>query len=162
MKIQFEYLAKLDEQMVDKLSDFESDHFKWSWSKKVWKELAGSSRNIVCLWQESLENNKKEIISLCVFELSSPDFCHLYKIVVDEKFRRRKLALALFKQMCHVASVELGFSKPHIYLEVEENNDGAIGFYQKMGLKQIHIKKRFYQNGNSAVIMHGVQDCDKP
>lgn len=155
-------LSDIEDSFREKLAKFEAQHFKWAWPTKTWSELARSSRNIICLWRHANEEDPTKITSMAVFELSPPDHCHLYKIIVDMDYRRKKIAWSIFHKMGLVAANSLGTSEPVIYLEVEEENDGAINFYRKLGLEQIHLKKKFYQNGSAAVIMQGVHVCDKP
>ncbi len=144
-------LSKLNEDEITALAIFERQIFDWPWTLDTWYSMANSSRQI---FVGQLKEGDR-IVGSSVYELTSPDFCHLYKIVVDPSQRRKGYGYNLFKDMTQQAADTLG-SIYDIYLEVEETNRGAIALYTALGLKETFRKPKFYQNGRTAVIMQ----CD--
>ncbi|WP_412470555.1 GNAT family N-acetyltransferase [Halobacteriovorax sp. RT-2-4] len=150
-EFKIDLISNIDEEILSNLCDFEAAFFKWPWSKENWQQLASSGRDISCIWAED-----DQVVGICVFEVNQPDFCHLYKIIVHPDFRRRSIAKKLFEDMLsHCKSVFNG-QIFQVYLEVEASNEGAIRFYERLGLEKIHLKKNFYADGSSAFIMQVV------
>ncbi|EPZ50726.1 FR47-like protein [Bacteriovorax sp. BAL6_X] len=144
-------LSNIVEPKLEELAKFESSFFNWPWTKESWLGLASSGREISCIWAAD-----DEIQGICVFEVNAPDFCHLYKIIVHPDFRRRSIAKKLFEAMLSHCQKTFNGQIFQIYLEVEASNEGAIRFYETLGLEKIHLKKNFYADGGNAVIMHRV------
>ena len=85
-----------------------------------------------------------------VFAMWFFDEMHVNKIAVTENERRRGIALALMNA-CE------SFAREHavksISLEVRESNDGAIGFYKRLGFESLYVRPRYYPDGEAAVVM---------
>jgi ribosomal-protein-alanine N-acetyltransferase len=75
------------------------------------------------------------------------DEIEIIKIGVDPNFRRRGYGLKLLNQLISHES----FSK--IYLEVSDQNQPAILFYQKIGFIKVGVRAKYYKNNNDAVLM---------
>ncbi len=71
-------------------------------------------------------------------------------VFVVPKFRRRgvgqKLLLGAEKELKDSAVKK-------IFLEVRESNAAAIGLYGKIGFKQISVRKKYYADGEDALVM---------
>jgi len=79
------------------------------------------------------------------------DECHVVRIAVDPRHRRRgvgrKLMMGLFNE-----GGKAGIKK--FYLEVRISNKSSIDFYKKAGFKQVRVRKEYYaDNGEDAVLM---------
>ncbi|MBI4412733.1 MAG: ribosomal protein S18-alanine N-acetyltransferase [Deltaproteobacteria bacterium] len=77
------------------------------------------------------------------------DEVHLISIAVHPEYRRRKIASKLFQFM-------LDYVKPgpkSVYLEVRPSNEDALDFYRKMGFEETGLRKKYYPNGEDAVLM---------
>ncbi|MFG1505914.1 GNAT family N-acetyltransferase [Halobacteriovorax sp. ZH5_bin.2] len=144
-------LSNIERPKIEELAKFESSFFNWPWTKESWLSLASSGREISCIWA-----GQDEIQGICVFEVNAPDFCHLYKIIVHPDFRRRSIAKKLFEDMVSHCQRAFGGQTFQVYLEVEASNEGAIRFYEALGLSKIHLKKNFYADGSNAVTMQMV------
>lgn len=71
-------------------------------------------------------------------------------IVVDKAFRNKGYAT----QLLEFAQAELknkGIEK--IFLEVRKSNIPAKSLYQKKGYKEISVRKKYYSDGEDAVVM---------
>jgi ribosomal-protein-alanine N-acetyltransferase len=72
-------------------------------------------------------------------------------IVVDKEFRNKGYAIELLD----FAQTELknqGIEK--IFLEVRESNFPAINLYKSQGFTQNSIRKKYYQDGENALVMN--------
>lgn len=74
------------------------------------------------------------------------------KIAVDPAYRRRGIAAELLALVAADAR-DLGASE--MTLEVRASNAGAQTFYERMGLRAIGTRPRYYQDREDAVIMSG-------
>ena len=78
------------------------------------------------------------------------DEMHVNKIAVAEAMRRQGIADALMESA-------LTFARGHgieiISLEVRQSNDSAIAFYAHLGFATTHVRKRYYPDGESALVM---------
>ena len=77
------------------------------------------------------------------------DSADLEGIVVKKEFRRNGIAKTLFESM----EKDLLASKiPQILLEVRKSNFSAISFYQAIGFTQISERKKYYSDGENALV----------
>lgn len=84
--------------------------------------------------------------SFAIFQLISGE-AELYYIAIKKEFRRKHLADELLNYFIKNFDVDI------IFLEVRASNAPAISFYRKNGFKEIGIRKKYYQNGEDAIIM---------
>jgi ribosomal-protein-alanine N-acetyltransferase len=85
-----------------------------------------------------------------LFAMWFADEMHINKIAVDERVRRQRIALALM-QRCTAFAIEQGVTS--ISLEVRQSNDEAQQFYSFLGFEAEYIRKGYYPDGESAVVM---------
>ncbi|MEK6375463.1 MAG: ribosomal protein S18-alanine N-acetyltransferase [Acidobacteriota bacterium] len=78
------------------------------------------------------------------------DEMHINKIAVDERERRRGIALRLMEECMEFASTH-GIRT--ITLEVRESNEVAQAFYGHLDFEPLYVRPRYYPDGESAVIM---------
>ena len=69
-------------------------------------------------------------------------------IWTDEVYRNRGFASRLINLMFEKCT-----SLNNITLEVDINNNKAISLYHKLGFYDISIRKKYYLNGNDALLM---------
>jgi ribosomal-protein-alanine N-acetyltransferase len=75
---------------------------------------------------------------------------HVLNIAVKPGYRRKGIGSVLLNSL--EAELErLGARE--FYLEVREDNAGAISFYEKNGYNPIGVKEKYYSDGCNAVIM---------
>lgn len=68
-------------------------------------------------------------------------------IVVDEEYRRKKIATNLLDMLITNAK-----RNDRILLEVNTKNQNAIDLYEKFGFQTIHTRKRYYKNEDAYVM----------
>lgn len=85
-----------------------------------------------------------------VITISTTDFdADLESIFVLEDFRRSGVATALFNE----AEKQIKSKKiEKLFLEVRKSNLTAINFYVKLGFNKISERKKYYSDGEDAVI----------
>jgi ribosomal-protein-alanine N-acetyltransferase len=78
------------------------------------------------------------------------DECELLSIGVNVAHRGRGYAKALMEH-CHKELAKQGVEK--FFLEVRENNAAAISLYEKLSYEKIAERKKYYADGECAVVM---------
>ncbi|HET8773523.1 MAG TPA: ribosomal protein S18-alanine N-acetyltransferase [Thermoanaerobaculia bacterium] len=78
------------------------------------------------------------------------DEMHVNKIAVDPGARRRGIAGALMAR-CFTFAREQGVET--ISLEVRKSNDAAREFYRQLEFEPAFLRKRYYPDGEAAVVM---------
>lgn len=79
------------------------------------------------------------------------DTAELQRIAVTETFRRRGVATELLAGVLRVAG---GTEAERLLLEVREDNSGALAFYTSHGFAEMHRRRRYYEDGATAVVLH--------
>jgi ribosomal-protein-alanine N-acetyltransferase len=78
------------------------------------------------------------------------DEMHVNKIAVEEKERRRGIALRLMEQCMDFAAMH---EIRTISLEVRQSNEVAQEFYRRLDFEPLYVRPRYYPDGEAAVIM---------
>ena len=89
------------------------------------------------------------MIGVITYTLSM-DTADIEDVVVDSAHRRKGIAKTLLSQ------VEEKIKKSNItkiFLEVRASNIPAIGLYEKSGYKRLSVRKKYYADGEDAVVM---------
>jgi ribosomal-protein-alanine N-acetyltransferase len=129
----------------------EEEFFPWPWKLEDWLKFFSSSRNFSLSTVSCSETNK--IIGFCLFEHFLLDQgSHLYKILITPQARGTGASHKLMTGHFEFLS-SLGIN--NCFLEVATDNLGAIKFYEKFGMTKGVVKKKFYANGQDAVVMTG-------
>ena len=76
---------------------------------------------------------------------------HIISIAVDKNYRRRGAGTQLLVKAIAILSL---LNIDAIYLEVNENNTGAVEFYKSFNFKIDRIVPGYYENGDGAIIMY--------
>jgi [ribosomal protein S18]-alanine N-acetyltransferase len=120
-------------------------HFPTPWSAEQWHDL-NPDQTILFTFR-----TQKALIGYSLFGLSpGDDVAHLFKILIDPSFQHQGNAVLFWSQIV----LDLKLKKlSRVYLEVEASNRRAIHFYEKAGLRLIRLNKRYYSNGEDALMM---------
>jgi ribosomal-protein-alanine N-acetyltransferase len=129
---------------VDAVHRIESESFPVPWRREFFAaEVIGQSRyNIVA--------RKDGVIVGYLFGMWIFDEMHVNKIAVDATQRRRGIANALMQRCFEFAREHEIFS---ISLEVRQSNHPAQEFYRSLDFENSYIRKSYYPDGESAVVM---------
>jgi ribosomal-protein-alanine N-acetyltransferase len=114
------------------------------WSAELFKrELDNPLAAVDLLWLEG------EIAGyLCSWLVSGE--LNILNVAVVPAFRRRGAAAALLR---HVIGKSRRQDLERSFLEVRVGNAGAIELYSSFGFKPVSIRKRYYPDGEDAVMM---------
>ena len=91
--------------------------------------------------------NDNEVVgySVCWYYLNE---LHIGNFAIHPDYQRKGLGKFFLK------NIFKKFNKYHIaYLEVRENNLAAINLYSKFGFKEMYRRKKYYSNGEDAMVM---------
>ncbi len=90
----------------------------------------------------------KDELANVAFILITIDDINLLEIATREKFKRQGLAIAMLKYIFDMVTTGQSFS-----LEVKSKNQSAINLYTKFGFKTLHVRKKYYKDGDDALCM---------
>ena len=76
------------------------------------------------------------------------DFADIQDVAVKKEERRKGIANALVEMAIEDSFVAVD----KIFLEVRESNESAINLYKKNGFNQISVRKKYYEDGENALI----------
>lgn len=76
---------------------------------------------------------------------------HIISIAVDKNYRRLGAGTQLLVKAIAILSL---LRLDTIYLEVNENNTGAVEFYKNFNFKVDRIVPGYYENGDGAIVMY--------
>lgn len=129
---------------VDAVHRIEQASFPSPWRREFFAlEVVGESRyNIV-----AKENG---VVVGYLFGMWIFDEMHVNKIAVEASHRRRGIAHALMER-CFDFAAQHGVST--ISLEVRQSNRAAQEFYRFLEFETSYIRKRYYPDGEAAVVM---------
>lgn len=88
--------------------------------------------------------NKDKILGFVTYSIIY-ERAEIVDIIINESYRRTGCGLALINSIiseCLMKNVN------NITLEVNEENSGAIKFYEKLGFNKVAIRRNYYDNGN--------------
>lgn len=129
---------------VDAVHRIEEASFPAPWRREFFAaEVMGESRfNIVA--------RKGEVLVGYLFSMWIFEEMHVNKIAVEASHRRQGIADALMQ-------CGLEFARQHeitsISLEVRQSNRAAQEFYRHLDFETSYIRKRYYPDGEAAVVM---------
>lgn len=123
----------------------DQDYFPRPWSFKDWKSLDYTCHHLLA-WK--LE---KEIVGFALFGfIPSDDTAHLLKICMLPGRRSQGVAQEFWSEIVKWLK-DKGIQK--VYLEVEETNARAVGFYRKAGFLELRKVKGYYSDGVNGLMM---------
>ena len=91
------------------------------------------------------------VVGYVIFWLKYENQGHIISIAVDKNYRRRNVGTRLLVKAISILSL---LKLNTIYLEVRENNSGAVEFYKTSGFKIDRVVPGYYGDGDGAVIMY--------
>jgi ribosomal-protein-alanine N-acetyltransferase len=91
------------------------------------------------------------VIGYVMFWIKYENQGHIISIAVDKNYRRLKAGTQLLVRAISILSL---LNLDTIYLEVNENNDGAVEFYKTFNFKIDRRVPGYYENGDGALVMY--------
>jgi len=133
-----EYKNKYAEQVYFILKE----NFKNPWSIETINASNPFSRKLVALYEEKIVGFLNGEIIL--------DEGNILMISVKKEFQNKGVGRKLMNRFEKLAKKE---GVKAIYLEVSEKNINAIDFYKKLGFIPIGLRKKYYKNGENALLL---------
>ena len=112
--------------------------------EKIGTEKVKSELKELNLPDESIE----KIIAFITYSLTQ-DYSDLLDILVHPEFRGQGIAQELMRK--YLAEIKGKTQKS--LLEVRQSNEKAISLYNKFGYNTISTRKKYYEDGENALIM---------
>lgn len=91
------------------------------------------------------------VIGYVIFWIKYENQGHIISIAVDKNYRRLGAGTQLLVKAISILSL---LNIRAIYLEVNENNTGAVEFYKTFNFKIDRVVPGYYENGDGAIIMY--------
>ena len=118
------------------------ENFKNPWSIETINASNPFSRKLVALYEE-------KIVGFLSGEIIF-DEGNILMISVKKEFQNKGVGRKLMNRFEKLAKKE---GVKAIYLEVSEKNINAIDFYKKLGFIPIGLRKKYYKNGENALLL---------
>ena len=130
-------ITKMDVRHISQVAELEKLCFSDPWSEK---SIATELEHDYCLWLVALEG---EAVVGYVGSQTSYGETDMMNVAVCPDCRRKgigeKLVLALMEELRDRGSHSLT-------LEVRSSNGSAISMYEKLGFRQVGLRKNYYRN----------------
>ena len=91
------------------------------------------------------------VIGYVIFWIKYENQGHIISIAVDKNYRRTGAGTQLLVKAISILSL---LRIDSIYLEVNENNSGAVEFYKTFNFKIDRVVPGYYEDGDGAIIMY--------
>lgn len=91
------------------------------------------------------------VIGYVIFWIKYENQGHIISIAVDKNYRRSGAGTQLLVKAISILSL---LNIDAIYLEVNENNTGAVEFYKTFNFKIDRTVPGYYEDGDGAIIMY--------
>lgn len=136
---------------VDIIKKYDQLIFKQSWTVTQWQSWLHSPFNVCYLVY------KQNICGfLSITCLTQDKTCEVIRVGVLPRYQRKNIAFRTFKAWFSMLP-----PMTRVLLEVHEKNHGAILLYNKLGFKEIAIRKKYYSHKDDAIVMEKIIDSQQ-
>ena len=128
-----------------RIAELEKECFEYPWSHEMVEETAGLSNfcGVVAL------NESGEVFgyagAICAF-----DSADIALVAVEKEYRRQGAGYSMLKVLLKKLE-KIGVIA--VFLEVRVSNESAKKLYKKAGFSPVGIRKKYYENGEDALVM---------
>ncbi len=136
-------LSRLSVQSIELLADFNAKFFSDGWNLN---QLRGAFGQVGFNCIGAFDG--KELVGYISYSLTD-GVADLDDVVVCPDYRRRGLGYRLVCE-CFADLTKKGAGR--ILLEVRKGNQNAISLYAKAGFTKISVRKKYYSNGEDALV----------
>lgn len=130
---------------LKRVFEIENMSFNQSYGIKMFQQLYEMGVGFLVAEEEDY------VIGYVLFWLKYENQGHIISIAVDKNYRRSGAGTQLLVKAISILSL---LKIDTIYLEVNENNVGAVEFYKKFNFKVDRIVPGYYENGDGAMLMY--------
>ena len=128
-----------DKSLLHDIARLEKEYFKSPWSY----EMLASSMDAGCVFAVAIDDGK--LVGYGGFYKTGD----ITNIAVDTSHRGKGIGNTIVQSMLQLASE---YEVETLFLEVRVSNSIAIRLYDKCGFKHISTRKRYYEDGEDALI----------
>lgn len=136
----------MNKDHVSQIAHLEARCFSDPWSEK---SIASELENPLSLWLVAEENGQ---VWGYVGSQTVLDESDMMNVAVDPGFRRRGIARALIETL--IAELSKMGSRC-LRLEVRVSNENARALYERMGFRQLGLRKNYYHNPKEDALILG-------
>lgn len=142
-------ICEVREEIVAELCKIHNENFDKKVESKYFEEILSNTQHTV-YYIRRLEKVSGYIIYYDTF-----DSFDLFEIAIEKEFQNKGLGNELLgKTIDRMFGEEKYKSREKtVFLEVDENNFGAVKLYKKNNFKEISLRKNYYGIGQNAIIM---------
>ncbi len=133
------------EDDLDAITDLESVSFPSAWKREFFE----SEVNAIGRYNLVVEEPRGALVAY-LFTMYYLDEMHVNKIAVDEDWKRFGIASSLMGKCFEFARAN---DIVTVSLEVRETNQAARALYGRLGFAEVHVRQRYYSDGEAAVVM---------
>lgn len=136
--------CELKKEDVKQITEFFKKNFPDGWTENMLLSAFDGGRFFAISAKED-----EKIVGIITFTVGLDD-ADIEGVVTDKDHRNRGVASALIKRAEEkIASLNV----KKVLLEVRESNESAKNLYLKSGFIALYVRKKYYQDGENAVIM---------
>lgn len=136
----------MNKDHVPQIAQLEAQCFSDPWSEK---SIASELENPLSLWLVAEENGQ---VLGYVGSQTVLDESDMMNVAVDPRFRRQGIARALIETL--IAELAKMGSRC-LRLEVRVSNENARALYERMGFRQLGLRKNYYHNPKEDALILG-------
>lgn len=130
---------------LKRVYEIESMSFNQSYGIKMFQQLYEMGVGFLVAEEDGY------VIGYVLFWIKYENQGHIISIAVDKNYRRLKAGTQLLIRAISVLSL---LNLDTIYLEVNENNTGAVEFYKTFNFKIDRVVPGYYEDGAGAILMY--------
>ena len=139
-------VEKLTQRYLNDVYEISKHEFKDGWTYKMFEdELLEPNRFSYCVTESA-----RVLAFINVLECEGENGREYNILNIASKVKNNGYATKLIEKVLEKAKHE---GIVNVWLEVDSKNERAIKLYTKLGFKQIAIRKKYYKNGNDALIL---------
>ena len=138
-------VRKFNPNDLKRVYEIENMSFNQSYGIKMFQQLYEMGIGFLVAEEEGY------VIGYVLFWLKYENQGHIISIAVDKNYRRLGAGTQLLVKAISILSL---LRIETIYLEVNENNVGAVEFYKNFNFKIDRAVPGYYENGDGAIIMY--------
>lgn len=141
-------ICPMSEEDLDQILEIESKSFPHPWLRQHFIDELNSSYAFPL---SAFDHSGRLVAYICPMLLL--DEGHIMNVAVDPSVRGTGVGRLLVQRVLDDCRAENG---SYVSLEVRESNQAAITLYKKMGFVETGKRKRYYENGEDALMMEYV------
>lgn len=137
-------IGKISEEIPnEEILSLDQQHFPQPWTDSQWRQLKNFK---LFTWRHN-----GQLVGFALFGINpGDDVAHLFKLLILPSERGTNQMTLFWDGILEKLKI---LELSSVYLEVECENQRAIGFYKKNGFAVLRKNKAFYSSGQDAWIM---------